>query len=1033
MKIAVVTPKSITGERGGAENLYEGLVQALRTAGHEATQIDVIVDESSFDGILEAYCKCYYLDLNAYDLVISTKAPTYMIRHRNHISYLLHPVRVFYDMFDVEFDGKDPEKQKQRRLVHEFDKYGLNLARIKKHYVIGEIVAQRMRDADIFWKDIPFEVIYPAPFISEFPEPKPGEFIFLPGRLHPWKRVDLVIQALKFVKSDVKLLLSGIGEDIARLKKLVHDLGLETRVEFLGRLSNEELLDLYSRAIVIPFVPKNEDFGYITIEAFKTKKPVITCTDSGEPARIVQNGVSGFVVEPDPEKLAEKINYCVENSDEASRMGEQGYNSVQDITWSNVVTHLLNGIEIIPPATLRRPINVLITDMQPIEPAIGGGRLRLKGLYTNLGKDINAVYVGSYDWPGEKARDIVVKEYLKEIDVPLSSDHFELNGHLNKLLPDKTIIDSIFPFLGESSSDFINQVRKEAERSDVIVFSHPWLFPAVKTAVDLKNKIVIYDSQNFEASLREQLLGNSPFAKCITALVRFVEMELCEASDLILACSEEDKQKFVIQYHIHPDKVEVVPNGVDAKSIRPSDQTEKAKNKEKFGIPYPSVIFIGSDYQPNVEGGQFIIDTLADKCPEVSFLIVGGVGDRLKSNKRNVRIFGKVTDEEKMQLLSAADIAINPMFNGSGTNIKMFDFLAAGLPTVSSQVGARGIMCEDAFIITDPSNFSQAIRNLLEQPNLYHNLAENGRTLVEKYYDWNVISANLGRRITELYQEELPFFSVVIPTLRGEQLTSLIDKLNAQTFKDFEVIVVDSGEPREAELRRLCNFPLKYVFDRSAGAVKARNIGIRHAEGKVVAFTDDDCQPDADWLENAKKLFDRRKIIGIEGSIYSDESKRNDLSYRIVTNVGFEGLGFMTANLFIKRDIIERIEGFDERFDKPHFREDTDLAWRALEYGEIPFARDVRVFHPAHKRSHVGESKKERDRFFIHDPLLFAKHPEKYLQLIKVEGHFRNPDYWQYFLEGCKRHGISVPFMLMMKDREIKRFIPAEVRDRIRE
>jgi len=702
MKIAVVTPKTITGERGGAENLYEGLVQALQTAGHEATQIDVLVDESSFDGILEAYCKCYFLNLDAYDLVISTKAPTYMIRHRNHISYLLHTIRVFYDMFEQEYGSNDDKKWKERKLIHAFDRYGLNPKRVKKHYVNGSPVYKRMEKVDNFWKHVNFEVLHHPPKVDTFKEPEKGQFIFFPTRLHRWKRPDLIINAMQYVKYDIDLIISGRGEDENCYRNLAIN---DPRIKFIGWTDNDTLVDLYSKAIVVPFVPINEDYGLITIEAFRAKKPVITCSDSGEPANIVKDAINGFVVEPNPQIIAEKINYLVENPDEASRMGEQGYYSVQDITWSNVVNRLLDGIEITPPAALQHPINVLITDMQPIEPAVGGGRLRLKGLYTNLGEDINAVYVGSYDWPGEKRREIVINEYLKEIDVPLSSDHFRLNEYLNKLLPDITIIDSIFPFLGESSPVFINRVRDEAKRSDVVVFSHPWLFPAVKTVVDLRNKIVIYDSQNFEASLREQLLGDSPFAKCIAALVRFVEMELSEASDFILACSEEDRQKFVTQYHIHPDKVEVVPNGVDAKSIRPSDQTEKAKNKEKFGISYPAAIFIGSDYQPNVEGGQFIIDTLADKCPEVSFLIVGGVGARLKSNKKNVRIFGKVTDEEKMQLLSAADIAINPMFHGSGTNIKMFDFLAAGLPTISSRIGARGIICEDAFIITDPPDF----------------------------------------------------------------------------------------------------------------------------------------------------------------------------------------------------------------------------------------------------------------------------------------------------------------------------------------
>jgi len=747
MKIAVVTPKSITGERGGAENLYEGLVQALRTAGHEATQIDVIVDESSFDGILEAYCRCYYLNLSSYDLVISTKAPTFMVRHKNHISYLLHTIRVFYDMFELEYDSSDEEKQKQRKLIHTFDRYGLDPKRVKKHYVNGSPVYKRMEEVDDFWKQVSFEVLHHPPKVDTFKEPKKGQCIFFPTRLHHWKRPDLIINAMNYVKHDVDLIISGHGEDENHYRNLAK---VDQRIKFIGWIDDNTLIDLYSKAIVVPFVPINEDFGLITIEAFSSRKPVITCFDSGEPANIVKDGINGFVVEPDPRIIAEKINYLIENPGEASRMGEQGYLSVQDITWSNVVTRLLDGI-VIEPATLQRSINVLITDMQPIEPATGGGRLRLKGLYTNLGKDINAVYIGSYDWPGEKRREIVIKDYLKEIDIPLSNDHFWLNDRLNQLLPDKTIIDSIFPFLAETSPDFVNRVREEAERSDVIVFSHPWVFPAVKATVNLKDKIVIYDSHNFEASLREQLLGNSPFANCIVALVRFVEMELCEASDLILACSEEDKRKFVTQNHIHPDKIEVVPNGVDTKSIRPSDQTEKTKNKEKFGILYPAVIFIGSDYQPNVEGGQFIIDTLADKCPEVSFLIVGGVGDRLKSNKNNVRIFGKVTDEEKTQLLSAADIAVNPMFKGSGTNIKMFDFLAAGLPTISTPVGSRGIVNNDSFVVTEVSNFPGVINQLLENQSFYENISKKSRLLCEKYYDWSNISEKLGKCIAALY------------------------------------------------------------------------------------------------------------------------------------------------------------------------------------------------------------------------------------------------------------------------------------------
>ena len=172
LKIAVVTPKALHGEKGGAENFYAGLVSALNRAGHIAHHIDVLIDESTFEGILEAYCRCFDLDLDDYDVVISTKSPTYMVRHRNHLSYLVHTMRAFYDMFESEFDAQNKELQKKRRIIHAFDKYGLDPIRVKKHFAIGKPVCERLTAVDPFWKDIPFEILYPPPIIERFPPPK---------------------------------------------------------------------------------------------------------------------------------------------------------------------------------------------------------------------------------------------------------------------------------------------------------------------------------------------------------------------------------------------------------------------------------------------------------------------------------------------------------------------------------------------------------------------------------------------------------------------------------------------------------------------------------------------------------------------------------------------------------------------------------------------------------------------------------------------------------------------------------------------
>lgn len=1031
MKIAVVTPISVNGERGGAENLYEGLLNALKKAGHSATQIKIPVDESSFENILEAYCQCYYLNLDDYDCVISTKAPTYMVRHKNHISYLLHTIRVFYDMFDAELSISDnKEKEKNRKIILAFDQYGLSPDRIKKHCTIGQTVVDRIKESSSFWENVNFEIVYPATRLSEFNNPERGQYIFLPGRLHRWKRIDLVINAMKFVEPSVKLIIVGTGEDEEILKSLVKKLKLEDRVIFLGKVSDDELLDLYSKAIAVPFVPLHEDYGYVTIEAFKSKKPVVTCYDSGEPALIVKDGISGFIVEPDPLIIADKINYFIKNPEKMSQMGNAGFKSVNDITWDNVISKLLDGIkEQTKIKKNHNKINVLITDMQPIDPAVGGGRIRLKGLYSNLGDQIDPLYIGTYDWKGEKKRDIQISSSLREKDIPLSADHFKLNEYFNNLLPGKTIIDSIFPFLGEASPDFISKVREEAEKRDVIVISHPWMYPLLKTELDLKNKILIYDSQNCEYLLRKQILGNSSFSKCIVNLVKFTEKELCESADMVLACSEEDKNNFCKIYDISPGKVEIFPNGVDTDETKPATSEEKRKAKEYLKISTPTAIFMGSDYPPNLEAANYIADTLADQCPNVTFFIVGSVGNKIKKqNKSNVLVSGFIDNNEKQIYLAAADIAINPMMSGSGTNIKMFDFLAAGLPTISTPVGARGIENPESFLIAEKENFAEVIRNTLSCKSLCEKLSENGRSLVKSKYDWNKISQRLGNLVNDVYLERLPFFSVIIPTYRSnDYLIKLFEKLNLQSCKDFEVIVVDSGEIDHGdEYQNICNFKIKYLFRPDIGAAKARNVGIENAEGKYVAFTDDDCQPDFDWLNNAKKRLDNTNLCGLEGLVYTDEDKINDPKYRIVTNKGFEGIGFITANLIVSTDVLKDIGGFDVRFDKPHFREDTDLGWRAQEYGLIPYAKDVRVYHPPLPRVLKGESTDDRDYFFINDAILFSKFPKKYIQLMKAEGHYKNKkNFWKYFIQGCEKCNFNVRIDLMLKDGEISTYVPA--------
>jgi len=269
-----------SGETGGAEALYQGLLRELRSAAYDVEQVEVPIDESSFEAILESYIRCYNLDLSNFDLVISTKAPTYMVRHPYHVSYLFHTIRVFYDMFEREFGAGTAEHHRQRALIHELDKEGLHPQKVRKHFAIAEQPFKRLIETDPFWSDVRFRALHPPPIFESFREPRAGRYVFLPSRLHRWKRVDLVINAFKHLDRDIHLKIAGTGEDETSLRALAAE---DPRIEFLGRVSDSELLDLYAGALVVPFVPQLEDYGFITIEAFRSQKPVITCSDSGEP------------------------------------------------------------------------------------------------------------------------------------------------------------------------------------------------------------------------------------------------------------------------------------------------------------------------------------------------------------------------------------------------------------------------------------------------------------------------------------------------------------------------------------------------------------------------------------------------------------------------------------------------------------------------------------------------------------------------------------------------------------------------------
>ena len=336
-KIAVVVPRMANGEVGGAERFHLGLTNSLNTATTSAELIQVMTNESSFETIEDSYLRCYNLDLSEYDAVISTKAPTYIVRHPNHLCYLQHTIRIFYDMFDKQFPDPDQTVCKQRDMILRIDSEALKYPGIKKIFSQG----YEIRDRLLKWNSLESEVLHPA-IAMPCTKPNNYEYIFMPGRLHIWKRVDLLIKAMRYVQYPVHLKIAGAGEDEERLQAMA---GSDDRIEFLGHVSDEELSQLYANALVVSFVPIREDYGYITLEAFAHEKPIITCKDSGEPLQFIKHGINGFVVDPNPKEIAKAIEYFILNPEQAKTMGNKGSQDINHIKWTNISQKILNILQ----------------------------------------------------------------------------------------------------------------------------------------------------------------------------------------------------------------------------------------------------------------------------------------------------------------------------------------------------------------------------------------------------------------------------------------------------------------------------------------------------------------------------------------------------------------------------------------------------------------------------------------------------------------------------------------------------------------
>lgn len=400
-------------------------------------------------------------------------------------------------------------------------------------------------------------------------------------------------------------------------------------------------------------------------------------------------------------------------------------------------------------------LKLLITDTAYLYPPLWGGPKRIWNLYANFNQDkFDITYAGVHFNLGKdlKYGFKKLKDNFREILCGFPA-HYYFWHIFEKIFFKNTSLD-LFLYLFMHTDWHFKHILNSQD-ADIIVCSHPW---ASLSCRKTPGQFFIYDAHNCEYLLMKQILGKHWLKNIILRQVKKIEGDACRKSDLILACSEKEKQDIEILYGADRRKFIVVPNGTSV--VEQTDNRLKQECRIDMGLSDSDkvALFVGAYYKPNNEAALFIVNKIAPVLKDFKFLIIGTAGRIFEDTDvaANVKCLGQLPDADFEKAMRAADIAINPIFKGSGVNIKMLDYMSYGLPIVTTQCGARGIQMNGKMpmFLSSPERFCQDISMLYENKVLRLQMSEAGRQLAAEQYDWQKISANLQGAILQRMEEK---------------------------------------------------------------------------------------------------------------------------------------------------------------------------------------------------------------------------------------------------------------------------------------
>lgn len=783
MKIAILAPSPVPFVLGGAENLWSSWLNYLNTQTvHQADLIKLPSPERDFWEIIDSYHAFSRVNLDHFDAVITTKYPAWMIRHPRKILYLQHKLRGLYDtyptylsralpvhpalndlqkliaqphperkhlshLWDILTDLRQRQHQLPaetfalpgpliRAIVHFMDQIALSPTEVTTYATLSHTVAKR---PDYFPAGVHVHVL-PHPSGLTVHPPQTGRAIFTTSRHDAPKRLDMLIRAYRQTRVSYPLRIGGEGPQTDELKALAQG---DSRIEFLGRLTAQQLAQEYAQALFVPFIPDQEDLGLITLEAYNSHKAVLTTDDSGGAAELVQHQKTGLVVPAQQDVLAQAITQLCQTPHNTRQMGAAGAEQAKHISWQTLTRTLLDSLS---------PRALLVLNTYSIYPPMGGGQQRIYQLYKALGHEWSVTHLALVPALGDVG-ELSLASGFQEHRIPRSLYHHTMERMLSDQL--KASVGDLSAILyAHANPHYVQAISHHiAHAQPLVVLSHPYLYPMLRRAYQGP---YIYEAHNVEADLKQDILGHSP--QHLQQIID-TERDCARHAAHVIACSHTDAQRLIERYQLDPQRVSVIPNGADTQHSQPATHLQKQAARDRLNLAPDTLValYMASYHGPNNQGLDHLL-AIAPHCPHIQFVVLGSVAQHVRligaAIPDNLRLTGPVADTVKQDYLAASDIALNPMTSGSGTNLKMLDYAAAGLLILSTPFGGRGGLLQpnQHFIAADIQDFAHQLNRLQHQGlETCQTMIRQARTQVEQHADWQVLARQYKRLLCDLY------------------------------------------------------------------------------------------------------------------------------------------------------------------------------------------------------------------------------------------------------------------------------------------